>query len=137
MVSEKECLQRQAGLCFPTEELRAESHCLYNSMPKDLSYSKSFRIKSLNKQMFGWKGYEVVGGLSVYCTEKDSPPPSAIILIPKSSVKKAARRNLLRRRAKEVFRKGVNRNKSMDYLIKFNKFIEGFENNLEGFFKNV
>lgn len=87
--------------------------------------------------MFGWKGYEVVGGLSVYCTEKDSPPPSAIILIPKSSVKKAARRNLLRRRAKEVFRKSVNRNKSMDYLIKFNKFIEGFENNLEGFFKNV
>ena len=55
----------------------------------------------------------------------------------KKAVKEAYKRNLLRRRTKEVFRLNVNRDKSVDYLIKFNKFTEGFENNLENFFKNV
>ena len=62
---------------------------------------------------------------------------SVLVLIPKKAVKEANKRNLLRRRTKEVFRLSVKRHKPVDYLIKFSKFAEGFEDNLEDFFKNV
>ena len=49
----------------------------------------------------------------------------------------ASKRNFLRRKSKEAFRLSVNRDKSVDYLIKFNKFADGFEESLKNFFKNV
>jgi hypothetical protein len=36
-----------------------------------------------------------------------------------------------------MFRLNVNRDKSADYLIKFNKFTDKFEESLVSFFKNV
>ena len=60
---------------------------------------------------------------------------SVLVLIPKKR-KRGQQRNLLRRRTKEVFRRAL-RDITLDYLIKFSKFTEGFEDNLEDFFKNV
>ncbi len=137
MVLEKECLQRPADLCSLTEEQRVASPCLYSSMPGNLCYDKSLRIKALSKQMFSWQGEEIFKGVNIYHKKKPESPPSVLVLIPKKSVNSAVSRNLLRRRTKEVFRKSVNREKPMNYLIKFNGFVVGFERRLELFLKNV
>ena len=60
-----------------------------------------------------------------------------LVSVPKKAVKEAYKRNLLKWKAKEVFRLNAKRDKSADYLIRFNKFVEGFESSLEDFFKNV
>ena len=106
-------------------------------MGKDFSLSKNLRRKKLTKEMFGWRVYSVTDEVSVFFNNNKNNKNSVMVLVPKKAVKEAYKRNLLRRRAKEVFRLNVKRDKSVDYLIKFNKFAEGFENSLENFFKNV
>ncbi|RPG42494.1 MAG: hypothetical protein CBC72_005210 [Gammaproteobacteria bacterium TMED112] len=106
-------------------------------MSKELTLSKNQRRKKLTKEAFGWDVYEITAGVSVFFNTNNENKNSVLVLVPKKAVKEAFRRNLLRRRAKEVFRLNVKRNKSVDYLIKFSKFVEGFEGNLKDFFKNV
>ena len=106
-------------------------------MGKALTLSKNQRRKKLTKEMFGWNSCEITSEVCVFFNTNKNNKNSVMVLVPKKAVKEAYKRNLLRRRTKEVFRLSVNRDKSVDYLIKFNKFTEGFENNLENFFKNV
>ena len=87
--------------------------------------------------MFGWHSFVVVEGVKVFYNKNKTGKCSVLVMIPKSVVSCATRRNMLRRRAKEVFRLNANRDKSADYLIKFNKFTEKFEESLVSFFKNV
>ena len=106
-------------------------------MGNDLALSKNLRRKKLTKDMFGWSVCEITNGVSVFFNTNSKNENSVLVLIPKKVVKEAFKRNLLRRRAKEVFRLNANREKSLDYLIRFNKFVEGFEGSLKEFFRNV
>ena len=106
-------------------------------MGKDFSLSKNQRRKKLTKEMFGWRVYNVTDGVSVFFNTSNENKSSILVSVPKKAVKEAHKRNLLKRRAKEVFRLNAKREKSVDYLVRFNKFVEGFESNLEDFFKNV
>ena len=105
-------------------------------MGKDFSLSKNQRRKKLTKEMFGWRVYKVTDSVSVFFNTNNSKN-TVLVSVPKKAVKEAYKRNLLRRKAKEVFRLNAKRDKSTDYLIRFNKFVEGFESSLEDFFKNV
>ena len=105
-------------------------------MVKDFSLSKNQRRKKLTKEMFGWRAYNVTDGVSVFFNTNNNKN-TVLVSVPKKAVKEAYKRNLLKRKAKEVFRLHAKRDKSADYLIRFNKFAEGFEGSLEDFFKNV
>ena len=87
--------------------------------------------------MFGWSVCNVTDGVSVFFNTNNNNKNTVLVSVPKKAVKEAYKRNLLKRKAKEVFRLNVKRDKSADYLIRFNKFAEGFERSLEDFFKNV
>ena len=106
-------------------------------MGKKLTLSKNQRGKKLTKDMFGWNVCKITNEVVVYFNTNKDDRSSVLVLIPKKAVKEANKRNLLRRRTKEVFRLSVKRDKPVDYLIKFSKFAEGFEESLENFFKNV
>tara|TARA_B100000212_G_C27294273_1_gene498672 strand:- start:565 stop:885 length:321 start_codon:yes stop_codon:yes gene_type:complete len=106
-------------------------------MPKVFSLPKELRTKKISKDMFGWKSIEVFDGVLVFFNENKNNKNSILVMVPKSVVREASRRNLLRRKTKEVFRLNVKRDKSVDYLVKFNKFAHGFEGGLKGFFENV
>ena len=86
--------------------------------------------------MFGWSVCNVTESVSVFFNTNNSKN-TVLVSVPKKAVKEAYKRNLLKRRAKEVFRLHAKRDKSADYLIRFNKFAEGFEDSLKDFFKNV
>ena len=86
--------------------------------------------------MFGWEVCKVTNDVSVFFNN-NSNKNTVLVSVPKKNVKEAYKRNLLKRKAKEVFRLNAKRDKSADYLIRFNKFAEGFESSLEDFFKNV
>ena len=86
--------------------------------------------------MFGWSVCNLTDGVSVFFNPNNNKN-TVLVSVPKKAVKEAYKRNLLKRKAKEVFRLNVKRDKSADYLIRFNKFAEGFERSLEDFFKNV
>jgi ribonuclease P protein component len=75
--------------------------------------------------------------LGFFITKTSNNKNSVLVMIPKRVVRDASKRNSLRRKSKEAFRLSVNRDKSADYLIKFNKFADGFEESLKSFFKNV
>ena len=105
-------------------------------MGKDFSLSKNQRRKKLTKKMFGWEVCKVTNDVSVFFNN-NSNKNTVLVSVPKKAVKEAYKRNLLKRKAKEVFRLNANRDKSADYLIRFNRFAEGFESSLEDFFKNV
>ena len=105
-------------------------------MRKELTLSKNQRRKKLTKEMFGWKIYNVADGVSVFFNLNNNKN-TVLVSVPKKAVKEAYKRNLLKRKAKEVFRLNAKRDKSADYLIRFNKFAEGFESSLKDFFKNV
>ena len=87
--------------------------------------------------MFGWRAYNVTDGVSVFFNYLTTVKTLFLVSVPKKAVKEAYKRNLLKRKAKEVFRLHAKRDKSADYLIRFNKFAEGFEDSLKDFFKNV
>ncbi len=106
-------------------------------MGNDLTLSKNLRRKKLTKDMFGWSVCKVTNEVSVFFNTNKKNENTVLVLIPKRAVKEAFKRNLLRRRAKEVFRLNAKREKSLDYLIRFNKFAEGFEGSLKEFFRNV
>ena len=106
-------------------------------MGKKLTLSKNQRGKKLTKDMFGWSVCKITNEVVVYFNTNKDDRSSVLVLIPKKAVKEANKRNLLRRRTKEVFRLSVKRHKPVDYLIKFSKFTEGFEDSLKDFFKNV
>ena len=106
-------------------------------MPKALSLPKESRLKKITKEMFGWQSYEVFEGIRVFYNNNGNNKNSVLVMIPKRVVRDASKRNSLRRKSKEAFRLSVNRDKSVDYLIKFNKFADGFEESLKSFFKNV
>ena len=106
-------------------------------MGKELTLSKNQRKKKLTKEMFGWSVFKVTNGVSVFFNTSNENKSSILVSVPKKAVKEAHKRNLLKRRVKEVFRLNAKREKSVDYLVRFNKFVEGFESNLEDFFKNV
>ena len=106
-------------------------------MGKKLALSKNQRGKKLTKDMFGWGFCKITNEVVVYFNTNKDDRSSVLVLVPKKAVKEANRRNLLRRRTKEVFRLSVKRDKPVDYLIKFSKFTEGFEDSLKDFFKNV
>ena len=105
-------------------------------MGKDFSLSKNQRRKKLTKKMFGWEVCKVTDGVSVFFNTNKNKN-TVLVSVPKKAVKEAYKRNLLKRKAKEVFRLNAKRDKSADYLIRFNKFAEGFESSLKDFFKNV
>ena len=105
-------------------------------MGKDFSLSKNQRRKKLTKEMFGWKVCNVADGVSVFFNPNNNKN-TVLVSVPKKAVKEAYKRNLLKRKAKEVFRLNAKRDKSADYLIRFNRFAEGFESSLKDFFKNV
>ena len=105
-------------------------------MGKDFSLSKNLRRIKLTKEMFGWRVCNVTDGVSVFFNTNKNKN-TVLVSVPKKAVKEAYKRNLLKRKAKEVFRLNAKRDKSTDYLIRFNKFVEGFESSLEDFFKNV
>ena len=105
-------------------------------MSKDFSLSKHLRRKKLTKEMFGWRVCNVTDGVSVFFNTNKNKN-TVLVSVPKKAVKEAYKRNLLKRKAKEVFRLNAKRDRSTDYLIRFNKFVEGFESSLEDFFKNV
>ena len=86
--------------------------------------------------MFGWKICNVADGVSVFFNPNNNKN-TVLVSVPKKAVKEAYKRNLLKRKAKEVFRLNAKRDKSADYLIRFNKFAEGFEDSLKDFFINV
>jgi ribonuclease P protein component len=106
-------------------------------MGKELTLSKNQRGKKLTKEMFGWDFCKITSEVAVYFNKNNDNRSSLLVLVPKKAVKEAFKRNLLRRRSKEVFRLNAKRDKSVDYLIKFSKFAEGFEISLKDFFKNV
>lgn len=106
-------------------------------MPKSFSLPKESRLKKITKEMFGWKSCDVFEGIRVFYNDNHNNKNSVLVMIPKKAVRDASKRNSLRRKSKEVFRLSVNRDKSVDYLIKFNKFADGFEESLKSFFKNV
>lgn len=106
-------------------------------MGKELTLSKNQRGKKLTKEMFGWDFCKITSEVVVYFNKNNDNRSSLLVLVPKKAVKEAFKRNLLRRRSKEVFRLNAKRDKSVDYLIKFSKFAEGFEISLKDFFKNV
>lgn len=87
--------------------------------------------------MFGWRSVVVFDGIKVFYNDNKTGKNSVLVMIPKKAVRCATKRNTLRRRAKEMFRLNVNRDKSADYLIKFNKFTNKFEESLVSFFRNV
>ena len=87
--------------------------------------------------MFGWVSCEVFEGVRVFYNHNNLDKNSILVMIPKKAVRDASKRNSLRRKTKEVFRLNVNRDKPADYLIKFNKFTDKFEESLVSFFKNV
>ena len=87
--------------------------------------------------MFGWVSYEVFEGVRVFYNHNNLDKNSILVMIPKKAVRDASKRNSLRRKTKEVFRLNVNRDKSADYLVKFNRFTDGFEESLRKFFKDV
>ena len=105
-------------------------------MGKDFSLSKNQRRKKLTKKMFGWEACEITSDVSVFFNI-NSNKNTVLVSVPKKTVKEAYKRNLLKRKAKEVFRLSVKKDKSVDYLIRFNRFAEGFESSLEDFFRNV
>ena len=105
-------------------------------MGKDFSLSKNLRRKKLTKEMFGWRVCNVTDGVSVFFNTNKNKN-TVLVSVPKKAVKEAYKRNLLKRKAKEVFRLNAKIDKSTAYLIRFNKFVEGFESSLEDFFKNV
>tara|TARA_B100000989_G_scaffold1862_1_gene1185 strand:+ start:176 stop:496 length:321 start_codon:yes stop_codon:yes gene_type:complete len=106
-------------------------------MGKELTLSKNQRKKKLTKEMFGWSVFKVTNEVSVFFNNNNENKSTVLVSVPKKAVKEAHKRNLLKRRVKEVFRLNAKREKSVDYLVRFNKFVEGFESNLEDFFKNV
>tara|TARA_Y100000992_G_scaffold292017_1_gene249039 strand:+ start:82 stop:402 length:321 start_codon:yes stop_codon:yes gene_type:complete len=106
-------------------------------MGKKLTLSKNLRRKKLTKEMFGWSVFSVTSEVSVFFNTNNDNKNSILVSIPKKAVKEAHKRNLLRRKTKEVFRLNAKREKTIDYLVRFNKFAEGFEGSLEDFFKNV
>lgn len=106
-------------------------------MPKSFSLPKESRLKKITKEMFGWQSCEVFEGIRVFYNDSRNNKNSILVMIPKKAVRDASKRNSLRRKSKEVFRLSVNRDKSVDYLIKFNKFADGFEGSLKSFFENV
>ena len=87
--------------------------------------------------MFGWGSCEVFEGVRVFYNHNNLDKNSILVMIPKKAVRDASKRNSLRRKTKEVFRLNVNRDKSADYLVKFNRFTDGFEESLRKFFKDV
>ena len=106
-------------------------------MPKSFSLPKESRIKKISKEMFGWVSWEVFEGVRVFYNHNELNKNSILVMIPKRAVRDASKRNSLRRKTKEVFRLSVNRDKSVDYLVKFNRFTDGFEESLRKFFKDV
>ena len=106
-------------------------------MGKELTLSKNQRKKKLTKEMFGWSVFKVTNEVSVFFNTNSDNKNSILVSVPKKAVKEANKRNLLRRKTKEVFRLNVKRDKTIDYLVRFSKFAEGFEGSLEDFFKNV
>ena len=106
-------------------------------MGKELTLSKNLRRKKLTKEMFGWSVFNVTSEVSVFFNTNNDNKNSILVSIPKKAVKEAFKRNLLRRKTKEVFRLNAKRDKTIDYLVRFNKFAEGFEGSLKDFFKNV
>ena len=106
-------------------------------MPKSFSLPKESRIKKISKEMFGWVSCEVFEGVRVFYNHNNLDKNSILVMIPKKAVRDASKRNALRRKTKEVFRLNVNRDKSADYLVKFNRFTDGFEESLRKFFKDV
>ena len=106
-------------------------------MPKSFSLPKESRIKKISKEMFGWVSCEVFEGVRVFYNHNKLNKNSILVMIPKRAVRDASKRNSLRRKTKEVFRLSVNRDKSVDYLVKFNRFTVGFEESLKKFFKDV
>ena len=87
--------------------------------------------------MFGWVSCEVFEGVRVFYNHNNLDKNSILVMIPKKAVRDASKRNSLRRKTKEVFRLNVNRDKSADYLVKFNRLTDGFEESLRKFFKDV
>ena len=87
--------------------------------------------------MFGGGSCEVFEGVRVFYNHNNLNKNSILVMIPKKAVRDASKRNSLRRKTKEVFRLNVNRDKSADYLVKFNRFTDGFEESLRKFFKDV
>ena len=87
--------------------------------------------------MFGWGSCDVFEGVRVFYNHNNRNKNSILVMIPKKAVRDASKRNSLRRKTKEVFRLNVNRDKSADYLVKFNRFTDGFEESLRKFFKDV
>ena len=87
--------------------------------------------------MFGWGSCEVFEGVRVFYNHNNLDKNSILVMVPKKAVRDASKRNSLRRKTKEVFRLNVNRDKSADYLVKFNRFTDGFEESLRKFFKDV
>jgi ribonuclease P protein component len=106
-------------------------------MPKSFSLPKESRIKKISEEMFGWVSCEVFEGVRVFYNHNNLDKNSILVMIPKKAVRDASKRNSLRRKTKEVFRLNVNRDKSADYLVKFNRFTDGFEEGLRKFFKDV
>ena len=106
-------------------------------MGKELTLSKNQRKKKLTKEMFGWSVFKVTNEVSVFFNTSNENKSSILVSVPKKAVKEAHKRNLLKRRVKEVFRLNAKREKSVDYLVRFNKFVEGFESNLEDFLKET
>ena len=106
-------------------------------MPKSFSLPKESRLKKITKEMFGWQSCEIFEGIRVFYNNNRNNKNSVLVMIPKRVVRDASKRNSLRRKSKEAFRLSVNSDKSVDYLIKFNKFSEGFEESLKSFFKHV
>ena len=106
-------------------------------MGKELILTKNQRKNKLNKEIFGWSGFKVTNEVSVFFNTNNDNKNSILVSIPKKAVKEAFKRNLLRRKTKEVFRLNAKREKTIDYLVRFSKFAEGFEGSLKDFFKNV